>query len=332
MLEGQGRLAGSLLLLTLVATWASPAGAQDATKAAAEAIFEEGLRAFEAGDLATACPKLEAAVGLTKRESLGGLLLLAECQEKRGMTATAWALYREVASKAARAGQADREAKAREGEGRVAPQLHRVTLRVAPSQERLAGLVVRRGQDVVPPEALGIALPTDPGPIEVTAEAPGHAPLRITREIPAGAGETVLVLELAPAQASAAPVAPAQSAPRSTERSEGASGWLYGGLVTAGVGVACLGISTALILAAKGDYDEAVVACPSGRCPTEAEKAAVDDARALGDVATITFVAGAVLGAAGVTMVVVDLASGSGDAGAARLELSPVGLRARGSF
>jgi len=312
------------------------ATAQD-SKAAAEAVFEEGLRAYEAGDFAAACPKLEAAVGLSKRESLGGLLLLAECQEKRGKVATAWAVYREVASKAGRVGQTDRESKAREGEARMAPRLHRVVIRLPADQAQLPGLVLRRGNDVVPSEAFGVSLPTDPGPLVVSATATGHRPFQISVEVPTGPGEVSVDVKLVRSNETAPPLTLGQPGGAPTDETAssdggGRSGWFYGGLVTAGVGVACMGVSAALAVVAKGDYDDAVGACPEGRCATEADKAPVDDARGLGNVATGVFIGGAVLGALGGAAIIIDLTSSGPPSSTAALRVSPTGLQLAGTY
>src|SRR5262249_50676254 len=86
---------------TLIATlWLLPAlaAAQNTSdiKAAANALFDEGKRLLEAGDVEQACPKFEASLRLVDR--LGVRLNLADCHERQGLTATAWAEFREAAS------------------------------------------------------------------------------------------------------------------------------------------------------------------------------------------------------------------------------------------
>ena len=73
---------------------ASPAAAQVSR---AEEKFREGRTAMEAGDLATACAKFEESLSL--EASIGPLLNLADCEEKRGRLVRGLVLWREGLAK-----------------------------------------------------------------------------------------------------------------------------------------------------------------------------------------------------------------------------------------
>src|SRR5687768_17107097 len=91
-----GRHARALAALLASAATSATATADEVdpkTRAQAELLFREGSDRLDQGAAAEACPKLQAAVDLTKGEALGGKLVLARCYEKLGRTATAWGLY-----------------------------------------------------------------------------------------------------------------------------------------------------------------------------------------------------------------------------------------------
>src|SRR6478752_1211600 len=73
--------------------------------ATAEALFRDGRALMEAGNYKDACPKLEESYA--QDPATGTLLALGICQEHVGKTASAWATYSEVATRAKRDGRAD---------------------------------------------------------------------------------------------------------------------------------------------------------------------------------------------------------------------------------
>ncbi len=161
-----GRLAGMVVAM-LVALPAHRAVAQS-NKAAAVAAYDEAKRLMAGGKFAEACPKFEASYNADPQ--LGTLLNLADCHEKIGRIATAWAEYNEVVETA---GKRDdpREEYARGRAEFLAPRLSHLVIR-GPA-DPLVGLVVRNdGVDVT--ALLGNSLPVDPGTHTVTAEATGR--------------------------------------------------------------------------------------------------------------------------------------------------------------
>ncbi|MFM2417004.1 MAG: hypothetical protein RL385_1727, partial [Pseudomonadota bacterium] len=92
-----------LRLLLLGAAWlGAVAGARAETnaadKAAAEALFDRGLQLLRDGKVSEACSALEESESI--EPGIGTMLYLADCYERLGRTASAWALFREAASRA----------------------------------------------------------------------------------------------------------------------------------------------------------------------------------------------------------------------------------------
>src|SRR5579859_7253694 len=82
--------------------------AQDAmNKATAEALFADGRRLVSAGDYAAACPKFAASQKLDP--GVGTALNLADCYERMGRWASAWAEFRSASSAARSVGARERE-------------------------------------------------------------------------------------------------------------------------------------------------------------------------------------------------------------------------------
>lgn len=263
--------------------------------AGAEALFREGKAALEAGQTDRACALFRQSHDLDAAP--GTLFHLGDCEEKRGRIATAWALFEEVASKLARSDERLAAVQARGAA--LAPTVPRLAIRLqaqAPRQSQVSrdGVALRG-------EALGAAMPVDPGAHVVVVTAPGRAERRF--EISVGRGER-RTLDVAPGDI-VAPAASGSSA-REPERPapiHDASGSTQRtmGIVAGGVGLGAMGAAIAVGLIAKSDYDESESHCVGDRC--DATGLAVRrDARVLGDVATVVFVSGVALAGAGAVL------------------------------
>ena len=123
------------------------------------------------GDLAGACPKLAASQKLDP--GMGTKFRLADCYEKIGKTASAWALFISLGDESRAAKRKDREEVARKRAAELAPKLARMTISVAPESAKLASLEVRRDGIALDKAVWGVPLPVDPGEHFLTATAPG---------------------------------------------------------------------------------------------------------------------------------------------------------------
>jgi hypothetical protein len=292
----KGSFVAALALCVFTASLAVPqqAFAQDAA-AAADVLFNQARALTEKGDFAAACPKLEESQRLDP--GMGTLYRLADCYEKLGRTASAWAGFREVASQAERAGQAAREADARQRAAALESALAHMTVEV-PNPP--AGIVVERDGVQVGAAQWGISIPVDPGAHTLAAKAPGKTDWKVTFDVP----RQGTVVERVPALVDVPPEAKA-AVPGTTPQTDdtrGRSTRRTAGLVIGGVGVAALGVGTVfgvLSMGHKSDVDkncDAVNGCST--TGANASKSAVHT----GNFSTGFFIAGGVLAAGGVAL------------------------------
>jgi hypothetical protein len=312
--------ATGLAFALALATTPTPARAQPSAgdKAAADLLFTDAEKLVEAGQFAVACPKLAESQRLDPQ--LGTLLHLADCYEKNRQTASAWASFREATELAAKKGD-PREQVAKDRAAALEPKLARVTIVVPPGSD-VAGLEVQRDGQSVARVLWGSAVPVDPGKHAVVARAEGRESFSKDLDV-SDAGQTVSVSIpiLAPnTTASPSPSPPGAShdaAPGGPPQSGGSAlktvGW-----IVAGVGVAGLvtGGIFAAITASKGNDADAI--CPSGKgcSPDEISRydATYSDAQSAATVSRVAFVAGGVLIAGGIAMVLLAPSSRAGGA------------------
>src|SRR5580698_3214939 len=101
-LAAHAALALALGIGTIAATGGEALAQNAPDQAEARTLFDDGVRLFKAGDFPAACSKLGASYHLFA--GIGTRGKLAECYEKVGRTASAWAMYREVAALAGKPG------------------------------------------------------------------------------------------------------------------------------------------------------------------------------------------------------------------------------------
>jgi hypothetical protein len=300
----------SSALVPLFAVRPARADTDASQKAAAEALFDDGLKLMKANRFAEACPKLEDSQRVDP--DIGTLLYLAECYEKLGKTASAWATFREAASNAGAAGQTDREKNAKQRASRLEAKLSYVTLRVPREVSELKGLKVRLGTAELGPGVFGIATPADPGESKLEVSADGHDTYSVMLQIEPGKRYDVSVPQLreqpapvagvepaAPATATAqtpptmaTTPAPVATAPPTSERPSGNSLKTVG-LVLGGVGVVGIGVGSFFGLKAISKINDAKDAsCARSVCQEQADLDKTEDANTAATISNVAFIAG----------------------------------------
>ncbi|HEY6728186.1 MAG TPA: hypothetical protein VI197_29455 [Polyangiaceae bacterium] len=335
----------SLAALCLLVVTPAYAQRSVSDKAAAEALFDEALELMTNKRYAEACPKLEESQRIDA--GIGTLLYLAECYEKTGRTASAWATFREAASAASAAGQSDRARQGKARADRLEPSLSKLTVRVAPENKSISGFQVTRGGELVQAPLFEAALPVDPGQQLIEATAPGYETFTKTVSVPANGGRAeVLIPALVPLPGTAAPAAPAstegtaadagqpaqadQGSALTTDTGTGGSSTASTvGIVLMGAGAAGLVVGTVFGLEAINKNKDAKDICgDDNSCPTKKGEQLSDDAQRAALVSTIGFVAGGAALAAGAVLYLT--ADDGSEAG--RVQVNPVAGGAQFSF
>ncbi|HEY4106065.1 MAG TPA: hypothetical protein VGM44_19325 [Polyangiaceae bacterium] len=163
-------------------------------KASAEALFDDGTSLMKTGNYGEACTKFEGSQAL--EPTLGTELRLADCYEKLGRTASAWALFKESEGLAHRQNESDREEVARVRGAALAHKLSYLVIDTTGTPP--PGLVIERNGQRVPLASLGLPIPVDPGMQAVTARAPSRELWSTSVEVPGTPGTVSLsVPELA---------------------------------------------------------------------------------------------------------------------------------------
>ncbi len=293
---------------------ATSAQAQGDGSAMAETLFREGRRLMDQKRFDDACPKL--AESHRMDPATGTLLALALCHEGQGKSASAWAEYTDAAARARAEGSKSREDAARKRAAALEANLSRLTIRVANESASIEGLEIRRDGVAQPKASWGMAVPVDPGDHVIEASAPGRMPLRL--EVKVGAArdsKEAVVPALAVAEAAPPPVAPtatpptagsaapvAPATPESNPPHNGSSGLRTAGWVVGGLGLVGIGIGSYFAVQAMGKKSDSDADCDGNVCGPQAFQDRTDAVNA-GNRATIGFVAGGVLAAGGLTMV-----------------------------
>lgn len=348
----QLRLATFVALVTSFAP--AVALAQDSSgAAAADVLFRQGRQLHEEKRYAEACPKFAESFKLDP--ATGALLALASCHEAEGKLASAWAEYNDVVARARRDNQPDRAETARQRAAAIEPKLAKLTILLAPGAGEVPGLQVKRGTLAIGSGSVGTALPIDRGEHTVEASAPGYQPYSTRVTIADGASQVLTLPRLVASAATTAPVVtappvvsgpPPQAAPLAAQPpperpadKPGASGGSVLkplGIVAIVGGVLAAGGGTFFGLQAISRYNDSNANnhCDAiSVCDAEGKSARLD-ARSAGNLSTGLFVAGGVLLAGGITMVVVSGSQPSAPRAALTPTVSTQGgaLSLRGAF
>jgi hypothetical protein len=306
----------ALAAVSMEAEAAAPRSAPSGDSKAAQAAFEQGRKLMAQGRANEACARFEESEKL--QSGLGTEYHLADCYEAVGKTASAHALFLQVAERARALGQKAREELARQRAEAVSSKL--VKLRISAPHARRGEVTIERDGSVVGAAQWGLAVPVDPGVHRVRASGPGLVEWATDVKV---AGEPgVITVNVPPLM------------------SEGTSFWSPSrkiGVAALGVGVAGLGIGTAFALQAHSKNEESLRAgCSDDECPTQESLSVRNAARTAGNRATWAMG----VGASGVAAGTVLFFWSAGSEGAERegMRVAPVaharggGLRVQGWF
>jgi hypothetical protein len=284
------------LALVLVC-WSVPVWGQSSdSKAAAEALFVEGRNLMIDGQFAAACEKFEASQKLDP--GLGTMLNLADCYEKSGRTASAWAEYREAVPAARASGSEERARLAEERAKALESRLSTLTIRVM-ADATGSQLEVLRDGIPVDRAVLSTPIPVDPGEHTVIARAPGYKAW--SKQVAVGNERDKVEVEVPTLSAAEPGSAQAVAATPASEQSSTAggrsswSGQKTWAVVSGGIGVVGLGVGAVFGIMAGSELGAAKDGCatyPNGCSDTNYTHN--NSAHTFADVSTVGLIAGGV--------------------------------------
>jgi hypothetical protein len=275
----------------------------DGTRAAARAMGQEGLDAFDAGRYEEAADKLGRAFDAMQVPTLG--LWLARALVKTGKLVQASERYGEVTRLELQPGQqaaTQKQAQTDAANERVAllPRIPTIRVQVQGAPEKSVEVTVDGAR--LPSSLLGAPRPVNPGKCVVQGKLGDRV---VTTEVALTEGENrVAVLQFgaapepapvpppsekpaAPApRAAVTPVADQGPQPGSLQRTAG-----YVGIGVGGVGLVLGAVTGALVLSKKSSLEDS--GCTNGHCYVE-DRSAVDSYNSMRTVSTIGFVVGGV--------------------------------------
>ena len=323
-----GCLAGFALLCSVRPAAAEVTAGQ---RAAAEALFQQAGQLMDQKKIGEACEKFAASQELDP--GLGTTLYLADCYERAGKTASAWALFQEAADGAHRAQQADREQIATERAAKLGERLSKLELRVSAAR-RVPGLELRLNGAHVPSASWNAPLPVDPGQTRIEARAPGRKPWSVQLQVADGpSNQVVEMIELAkapqPPPTETAGTVGGNLAPQGSGATQRAIGYVIGAVGV--VGLAAGGFFGYRALALNRQSKGNCRAEDSNAC-TPAGASTREDAQTASTLSTIASIGGGTMLATGLTLVLTAPSASPARAGtsAPQAALPGLGLQLRG--
>jgi hypothetical protein len=271
----------------------------ETSNAAAESLFQEARKLAEAKKYGEACPKFLASYKLAP--SNGTLLNLADCYEKNGQIASAWARFHEALANAQKLNRADREKTARDRADKLEPRLIRLTI-VAKDRD----VDVKLDGNALDSAVLGTPVPVDPGKHTVDASAKGKKPWSSTVEVSEKNRSPSLDIPALEDEPTAAPPTGDEKKGRVVETpgndDGGGSNMKTIGIAVGAVGLAGIGVGSFFGIRASEKWKEAKTHCNSSYECDQTGVELTDQARSSGNIATLGFIAGGALLVAGVVL------------------------------
>jgi hypothetical protein len=290
--------------------WSSMAHAQAAD--VAKKLLDEARRSNDAGNVSAACSLLDRAYQLDAKDGI--LYARADCRDREGKISAAVGLYEAYLRTFARMTGAPRQSHAERAAiaesrvkelGPLVPMVKFIWAEPPPAETK----ILIDGVEF-PVVTLDAKLPLEPGPHEIIVKLPGEPERK--RTVTLSKGDSTVV-DLTPLSESAlealkgpkktnvkvGPVKPKSGA------TGGADPWKIGGFV--GVGLGVMGIVAGSVTGGMAIKEKKVVDAfckDDHRCYPEG-LAAADRFQTLGNISTVTFIAGGVLASVGATLLVV---------------------------
>jgi Tfp pilus assembly protein PilF len=296
--------------------------ATSASKAVATRLLDSAQSLLAKGELAPACAKYAESERLDPQ--LGTLLHLADCYERIGKTASAWASFKDAVVIASQRHDLRKGAAQAEVE-KLEPHLCRLTIEVG--ADAPPDLEVSSNGSSIGSALLGSPMPMDPGDYLLMAKADGYENWSkrvvvtpgtpntlvtvpaLVRKRASGAVSSQQSMHAPPTMPPPIPTAQQQLPPSSELSDPGLRrrtiGYALGAVGVVGIGV---GIGFGLAKEAKQSDRDSANACSKTSSCTDLDKSKIDqltsEAKTRATVANVGFVAGGVALAAGAILVV----------------------------
>jgi serine/threonine-protein kinase len=277
------------LILALVAI-ASTAHAGD--KDRADALFKHGKKLMDEKKYSDACEAFEQSMKLDP--GIGTELNIARCYEEWGKLGRALQAYK-AADKMAKDASDSRAAKIEELIGQLDPQVPRLTIHVAEGVDTSSVTI-----DGARPASFREPIVLDPGPHTIEYATTAGKKQKIVPLERGGSSE--INLDLPAKDGDHTTTAPGGSHVEETR--DPGRGYRLGAYVLGGAGVAAIGVSTYLTIAAKSTYNDALKNHCGGMTNGCDDVGLHDthDARHRANIGTIVFAAGAAAIGGGVVL------------------------------
>jgi hypothetical protein len=296
MRRGRSQFAAVLIAATVVAATAH-AQPNESGSAAAEQLFQEGRKAMDAHRYAEACPKFLASQRISP--AIGTLLNLADCYEKDGKVASAWARFHEAIALAQRLGRPEREKTARERADKLEPRLIKLTI-----VSKTSSAEVKLDGNVIDPVVLGTPLPVDPGKHGIEASAKGKKTFSTQIDVSERAktpSVEIPALEDDTTATNNGTTNPPPPPPPPPPGGEGLGTQRILGIAAAGVGVVGIGIGTYFGLRTSSKWKDAKAHCSGFDCDATGVDLA-GQAKTSGNLSTVFFIIGGAFAAGGAAL------------------------------
>jgi hypothetical protein len=298
-----------LFLVATAACWTNPAFAAPTPSrptaddtAEAQRLFEEALALLDQNRAHQACPKLEQSLELDP--GVGTQFQLADCYERIGKRATAYRLFGEVAQRCAALAAPEHEQLALQRKATLQSQLQYLEFRI---ESPIEGLELSIDQIPIPREQWSQRLPIDPGEHQFEVRAEGYQTLRGIVTVSLGDQVTPLTVgrlqTIPPDQRQvAASVTEPSGHVELSKPSAHIGTYRTIGYLGAGVGVAGLAVGGVYGLLALSKKNESDPDCLGQKCSTPTATELHNDAVRAGNLSTTFFVAGGVVTAASLAL------------------------------